>query len=161
MHEGGIATPLIARWPAGISSAGELRHTVGHVVDLAPTIVKLAGGEWPKTFGQSVLPPPPGHDLSPTFSQDLDIPHDCLWWYHEGNRAIRQGDWKLVAARDEHWQLYDLAKDRAENIDLATKHPEKVKELSDLWQAKLVEFQKLRRKDGDEKPQPKKRAATK
>ena len=121
VHEGGIATPLIAHWPAGIPAAGELRHAVGHVIDLAPTILKLAGGTWPKEFDGTKLPPPPGHDLSPTFSQDVDIDRDCLWWLHEGNRAIRQGDWKLVAARDEQWQLYNLANDRAENVDLAAK----------------------------------------
>ena len=145
VHEGGIATPLIARWPAGISAAGELRHAVGHVIDLAPTILKLAGGTWPTESDGLKLPPPPGRDLSPTFKQDVAIDRDCLWWLHEKNRAIRQGDWKLVAAHDEQWQLYDLAKDRAENHDLAEKNPEKAKELLDLWQKKLAEFQELAR----------------
>lgn len=161
VHEGGITTPLIARWPAGIKSAGELRHTVSHVIDLAPTILKLAGGPWPKDSDGLKLPPPPGHDLSPTFKEDVAIDRDYLWWLHEKNRAIRQGDWKLVAARDEQWQLYDLAKDRAENVDLAAKNPEKAKELSDLWQKQLNEFQQLAQKEGPEKPTPRKRAAKK
>jgi arylsulfatase A-like enzyme len=161
VHEGGIATPLIARWPAGISGAGELRHTVGYVIDLAPTILKLAGGTWPKESEGKKLPPPPGHDLSPTFKTDVVIDRDCLWWLHEKNRAIRQGDWKLVAAKDEQWQLYNLAKDRAENVDLAAKKPEKAKELSDLWQKKLNEFQQLARKDASDDPKPKRRGAAK
>jgi arylsulfatase A-like enzyme len=161
VHEGGIATPLIARWPAGISAAGELRHTVGHVIDLAPTILNLAGGAWPKESGGLTLPPPPGHDLSPTFKQDVAIDRDCLWWLHEKNRAIRQGDWKLVAAHDEQWQLYNLAKDRAENDDLATKYPDKAKALSHLWQQKVIEFQELARTNAPERPKPKNRPAKK
>jgi arylsulfatase len=147
VHEGGIATPLIARWPAGLSAAGELRHAVGHVIDLAPTMLHLAGGSWPKEFEGAKLPPPPGHDLSPAFNEDRPIDRDCLWWFHEGNRAIRQGEWKLVAARNEPWQLYDLGKDRAENIDLAAKFPEKTQELSRLWQSKLDEFATLGRNE--------------
>jgi arylsulfatase A-like enzyme len=147
VHEGGIATPLIARWPAKIPSGGDLRHAVGHVIDIAPTLLKLAGGEWPKSVVHDTPPSPPGHDLAPTFDEDRAIERDCLWWLHEGNRAIRQGDWKLVAARDEPWQLYDLAKDRAENIDLAAKLPAKAKELDDLWHSKLAEFQELARQN--------------
>jgi arylsulfatase len=147
VHEGGIATPLIARWPEKIKSAGELRHAVGHVIDLAPTILNLAGGAWPTQYEGTKLPPRPGHDLSPTFARDTPIERDCLWWLHERNRAIRQGDWKLVAARDEQWQLYDLAKDRAENADLTQKNPAKAKELEDLWNSKLGEFQELARQN--------------
>jgi arylsulfatase len=160
-HEGGIATPLIARWPDGISGAGELRHTVGHVIDLAPTILKLAGGAWPEESDGKKMPPHPGHDLSPTFKEDVTIDRDCLWWLHENNRAIRAGDWKLVAARDEKWQLYDLAKDRAENDDVSAKYPEKAKELLALWQKKLGEFQQLARENAPEQPKPKVRATRK
>jgi arylsulfatase A-like enzyme len=144
VHEGGIATPLVVRWPARIKAAGELRHAVGHVIDLAPTILKLAGGNWPKEFGGLALPPVSGEDLSPTFTRD-DAPDRELWWYHERNRAIRKGDWKLVAARDEPWQLYNLAKDRAENDDLAAQHPEKVDELKRAWQRRVAMFQGLAR----------------
>lgn len=149
VHEGGIATPLVARWPDRIPSGGERRHAVAHVIDLAPTILQLAGGTWPNEFQHTKLPAPPGHDLSPTFEQDCSIERDCLWWLHEGNRAIRKRDWKLVAARDEQWQLYDLAKDRAENVDLAKKFPDKAKELNDLWNVKRGEFQELARKNND------------
>ncbi|HVT27266.1 MAG TPA: arylsulfatase, partial [Lacipirellulaceae bacterium] len=100
----------------------------------------------------------PGHDLSSTFRKDVAIDRDCLWWLHEGNRAIRKGDWKLVAARGEPWQLYDLAHDRAENNDLAAKRPDKVKELSDLWQSRLEEFKKLAPQNSAKNFKPKKRA---
>jgi arylsulfatase len=152
VHEGGIATPLIARWPAEIKSAGEVRHAVSHVIDLAPTILRLAGRQWPTEFNQTKLPPPPGRALSPTFNDDRSIDRECLWWLHENNRAVRKGDWKLVAARGEPWQLYNLANDRAENVDLAAKHPEKTKEMIDLWQSKLTEFETQARKDASTKP---------
>jgi arylsulfatase len=161
VHEGGIATPLIVRWPAQIKSSGELRHAVGHVIDLAPTILNLASGTWPAEASGLRIPPHPGHDLGPTFKDDISINRDCLWWLHEKNRAIRQGDWKLVAARDEEWQLYNLAKDRSETNNLIKKNPDKAAELSQLWETKLAEFQRLARQDAPDKPKPKKRAAAK
>ena len=81
--------------------------------------------------------------MSPTFAHDVAIERDCLWWFHNGNRAIRCGDWKLVSAKDEPWELFDLARDRAENKDLAVANPGKVKELSEKWEAMLHEFQRL------------------
>lgn len=135
VHEGGVATPFIAHWPFGISAQGEMRHAVGHVIDLAPTIMKLAGGVWPPQSGAPA--PPPGKDLSPTFATDQPVERDFLWWFHTGNKAIRQGDWKLVAAKDEPWELFDLAHDRAENHDLAAEKPEKVEQLKSLWEKQL------------------------
>ncbi|MEZ6135976.1 MAG: arylsulfatase [Pirellulaceae bacterium] len=133
VHEGGISTPLIAHWPAGIRDPGQLRTQVGHVVDVAPTIVALAGGTWPsKVAGQSV-PPPPGMSLVSALQQSTDEPR-TVWWLHEGNRALRQGNYKLVAAKDEDWQLYDLTQDRAEEQNLITGLPEKAAELQVEWE---------------------------
>ncbi len=140
VHEGGIATPLIAHWPNGFSGKGELRSTVGHVIDLAPTILSLAGGTWPKEFAGQELPGNPGKDISPSFAEDKKIDRDYLWWLHDGNRAIRKGDWKLVAAKGDAWELFDLAHDRAENNDLAEKQPAKVRELKTDWESALSEF---------------------
>jgi arylsulfatase len=162
VNEGGIATPLIASWPAGISAKGELRHTVGHVIDITPTLVKLSGGEMRSQLDGDDLPPVPGRDLAATFNSDVSIDRDCLWWLHERNRAIRKGDWKLVEARDEkRWRLFDLSKDRAENHDLVAKHPDKVRELSEIWESKLEEFRTQAQKDAGSKPSPAKRARTK
>lgn len=141
VHEGGIATPFIAHWPVGIAAHGEFRHAVGHVIDLAPTIMHLAGGTWPQKSDAPV--PPPGKDLSPTFAKDVAIPRDFLWWFHSGNRAIRQGDWKLVSAEGEPWELFDLSRDRAENHDLAKDKPEKLNELKSLWENELQSFKAL------------------
>jgi arylsulfatase A-like enzyme len=132
VHEGGISTPLVVHWPDGIKAHGEWRSQVGHVIDIAPTLVELAGGVWPPKDAPAGTPEPPGRSLVPSFASESPTER-TLWWLHEGNRAIRQGDWKLVAAKEESWQLYDLAHDRAETRDLSSEHPEKVAELSKLW----------------------------
>ncbi|WP_146450487.1 arylsulfatase [Bythopirellula polymerisocia] len=141
VHEGGIATPLVVHWPAGIKSHGELRHTPGHLIDLAPTIVELAGGVWPERFQGLTVPPTPGRNLANSFASDQTIERDCLWWLHEGNRALRMGDWKLVAAKGEPWELYNLAIDRPENNNLAAEKPEKVQLLQSQWNEMTNEFE--------------------
>ena len=134
VHEGGISTPLIAHWPAGISAKGELRHTPAHVIDFVPTVLDLVGIEKPKQWEGEAIPEAPGKSLAPAFAKDETIARESLWWLHEDNKAIRVGDWKLVAAKGDAWALYDLKTDRAEQNDLAAKMPEKAKELADLWQ---------------------------
>lgn len=94
------------------------------------------------------VPSPPGTSLVPAFTTDGSVAHDYLWWLHERNRAIRVGDWKLVAAgREGPWELYDLAADRAETNNLAAKHPNKVRELAREWQRHFDEFRKLAAED--------------
>jgi arylsulfatase len=145
VHEGGISTPLIAHWPAGITAKGELRHTPGHVIDIVPTVLELAGVQKPKEWKGEPIPPAPGQSLVPAFSKDEIIARDNLWWLHEGHRAVRVGDWKLVAVRGGPWELYDLKTDRAEQHDLAVKRPEKVKELEAAWQRQTDSFTALAR----------------
>ena len=140
VHEGGITTPLIVHWPKGIPARGELRHDPGHLVDLAPTILELAGGKWPETHGGKPVPPPPGKSLVPAFAKDGSVTHDFFWWYHTGNRALRVGDWKLVAAGQAPWELYDLKSDRSESRNLAADLPDKVKELDEAWTRHMEEF---------------------
>ena len=142
VHEGGIATPLVVHWPQGIAARGELRQNVGHVIDLVPTILEATG-----VVDNVERPTPPGKSLLPAFAKDGSVQRDYLWWLHEGNRAIRRGDWKLVAADKEEWELYNLATDRAETNNLAAKHPEKVRELSAAWTARLNEFRELATRD--------------
>ncbi len=144
VHEGGIATPLIAHWPRGIKARGELRHTPGHVIDLVPTVLEAVGGRRPDMWDGKPVPPSPGKSLVPVLAADGSVDRDCLWWLHEGNRAIRIGDWKLVAAgQDGPWELYDLSVDRSEMTDLADHHPDKVHEMAQLWQTQLDEFSRL------------------
>ena len=143
VHEGGISTPLIASWPAGIAAHGELRHTPGHVVDIVPTVLELAGTPKPADWKGQPLPPAPGKSLAAAFAKDVTIERPSLWWLHEGNKAIRVGDFKLVAAKGDAWALYDLKTDRAEQDDLSAKMPEKAKQLAELWQKQTDEIASL------------------
>ncbi len=147
VHEGGIATPLIVHWPEGIAARGQLRRDPGHLIDLAPTILELAGGRWPETFSGKLVPSPPGKSLVPAFAKDGSVAHDYLWWYHIGNRAVRVGDWKLAAADGAPWELYDLRSDRCESNNLAKDHPDKVKELQQVWTRRAEEFRALAGQD--------------
>jgi arylsulfatase len=139
VHEGGISTPLIAHWPAGITARDELRETPAHLVDIVPTLLELTGATKPKEWQGQPIPLAPGKSLVPAFAKDVTVARESLWWLHEGNKALRVGDWKLVAAKDQPWSLYDLRTDRAEQNDLAAKMPDKVKEMAALWQKQTDE----------------------
>lgn len=143
LHEGGISTPLIAHWPAGIAGKGELRHTPSHVIDIVPTVLELAGVAKPGEWEGESIPVAPGKSLVPAFAKDVEIPRDFLWWMHEKNRAVRIGDWKLVADAGKPWELYDLKTDRAEQHDLAAAKPETVEKLSRVWQQETDRFTTL------------------
>jgi arylsulfatase len=148
VHEGGISTPLIVHWPRGIAARGELRHTPGHVIDIAPTILEAAGGKRFETWEGQPVPTPPGKSLVPLFAKDGGVAHESLWWLHEGNRALRAGDWKIVAAgKDSPWELYDLSSDRSESRNLAAEQPEKVRELAALWMKQFDEYAALAAND--------------
>jgi arylsulfatase len=124
-------------WPKGIAAKNELRTTPVHFIDIVPTVLEVAGGEMPREWNGTPLPPAPGLSVVPLFAKDGSVKHELLWWLHEGNRAIRVGDWKLVAAKDEPWELYDLTTDRIEQHNLAEQYPDKVRELSQRWEAEL------------------------
>lgn len=157
-HEGGAATPLIVHWPAGIAARGELRHTPGHVIDFVPTVLEIAGIQKPKAWSGEPIPDAPGRSLAPALVKDVPIPRDSLWWLHDGHRAIRVGDWKLVAAKGDPWELYDLKTDRAEQHNLAAKLPDKAQELAASWQAQTEAFTALAQKTLADQPQAKGKA---
>lgn len=144
VHEGGISSPLIVHWPAGIRARGELRHDMGHFIDLPPTVLELAGGRWPEKWEGKPVPPRPGKSLAPAFARDGAVTRESLWWYHAGNRAIRMGDWKLVAeGANGPWELYDMRTDRCESNNLATKNPGKARDLAEQWTRYAEEFRRL------------------
>jgi arylsulfatase len=147
VHEGGIATPLIVQRPRGLAARGEIRRDAGHVIDLVPTILEVAGARRFETWEGQPVPPPPGTSLVPAFARDGAVRHADLWWEHEGNRAIRVGDWKVVAAKDGPWELFDLAADRTEAHDLAPERPETVQELERRWRQHRDEFAALAARD--------------
>lgn len=135
-HEGGIATPLIVHWPAGIEARGELRHQTVHLIDIMPTCVEVAGAIYPETFNSHEILPMEGRSLVPGFGKD-DPAQRLLMWEHYGNAAIRKGKWKLVRTRQGtggEWKLYDMEHDRSEMHNLADKLPEKARELAELWE---------------------------
>ena len=141
VHEGGISTPLIVSWPNGIKDQGKLRHTQGHLIDLVPTLLQLADVSAPETWNGQKRPPLPGRSLVPAFGSDHNIPRDLIYFSHEGNRALRVGDQKIVAVgKSGEWELYDLARDRCEMHNIADEQPETVKKLSETWRQLDKEF---------------------
>lgn len=134
-HEGGIATPLIARWPERIREKGTLTNQVAHIIDLMPTCLDMAGARYPETFEGNAITPTPGKSLVPIFDGKTREPHERLYWEHEGNRAVREGRWKLAATKEGQWELYDLEADRTELNDLSKQYPDKAAELNRHWEA--------------------------
>ncbi|UCD52695.1 MAG: sulfatase-like hydrolase/transferase [Phycisphaerales bacterium] len=134
-HEGGIATPLIAHWPRIIQRQGKLVHEPGHVIDIMATCCDVTGATYPRTYGGHAITPLEGKSLLPLLKGNDRKGHDAIFWEHEGNRAVRQGKWKLVAAHREPWELYDLEADRTELHNLAERFPEKVSELKSLYRS--------------------------
>ena len=124
-----------------------MRSTPAHVIDVAPTLLELAAA---KVEADADGPPLPGQSLVRVFGGDEGALHDAIWFYHEGNRALRQGEWKIVHtvgprtpwravaefedARPGDWALYDLSKDRAEQHELSAEHPERVRSMAATWE---------------------------
>ena len=138
VHEGGISTPLVISWPKGLAATGTLVPVVGHVIDLLPTCLELAGVEYPKQFAGRELLPLEGSSLVPAFTgKPRPEPQTArtLAWEHEGNRAVRVGDMKLVATFRGAWELFDLSVDRSETRNLAAARPQEVAKLAAIWQA--------------------------
>ena len=148
VHEGGIATPLIAFWPDGIKAKNELRQQPGHLIDIMATCVDVAGADYPETYAEHQITPMEGVSLAPSFD-NLELEREApLFWEHEGNRALRLGQWKLVSRAEngprhwdqtselpmDAWELYDLENDRTELNNLASDYPERVNEMAALWQ---------------------------
>src|SRR5262249_49656918 len=106
------------------------------------------GGAAPEEVEGKPTPPRPGKSLVPLFTKDGTITHETIWWLHEGNRALRAGNWKIVAAgKDSAWELYDLTSDRSEMQNLAPEKPEKVRELAAMWAKQFEEYVALAAKD--------------
>ena len=146
-HEGGIATPLIIHWPKGINVKGQLRNQPGHLIDIMATCIDIAEIKYPTQFNGKNIQPFEGKSLLPAFA-NKPIKRDFIFWEHEGNRAIRVGKWKLVSkvhknksfteADENNWELYDMENDPSETKNLAVQFPEKVKELSGLWEKEAL-----------------------
>lgn len=134
VHEGGISTPLIARWP-GVVRSGSMTPQPGHIMDIMATCLDVAGVPYPANYRGRRILPLEGLSLRPVLEGRTRPPHPTLCWEHMGNRAIRQGRWKLVSRRPEQWELYDVEADRTEMNNLAPKNPARVGEMDALYRA--------------------------
>ncbi|MDB5273990.1 MAG: sulfatase [Chitinophagaceae bacterium] len=166
-HEGGTSTPFIA-WYTKVIKAGSVNSSIGYIADIMPTLVDLAGTKYPKEYKGNKITPTIGNSLLPLFKgQPSYKGHDQICWEHEGNRAVRQGNWKLVSRYDYKnnvelpWELYDIKNDRSETNNLAKKDLVKYAELQKVYatwadQIHVVPYQKLltlRKEKGGSKPQ--------
>lgn len=129
VHEGGISTPLIANWQAGGIRRDAIAHDYGHVSDIMASCLDAAGAQYPS---------PPiiqleGHSLLPVMKGGTRPP-PTLGWEHEGNRALRQGKWKLVSRHKQPWELFDIEADRTEQHDLAGQDPQRVAAMAQAWE---------------------------
>ncbi len=146
-HEGGIASPLIIHWPKGISAKGELRAQNSHLIDIMATCLDITGADYPTIYNGNDIQPFEGKSLVPAFINN-PVNRKFIFWEHEGNRALRADNWKLVSRTikekkftptDENaWELYNMDNDPSETINLATQFPGKLNEMIGLWEKEAI-----------------------
>ncbi len=134
IHEGGIATPLIFHWPEGIAGRNEVRHSPGYLPDIMATVLDITATPYPAQWPGRDVAPLEGHSLLSTFARDQET-RPPMFWEHEGNAAVRLGQWKLVRDYPKPWELYDMESDRTELNNLAAKHPERVRDMAAQYEA--------------------------
>ncbi|MBI1247888.1 sulfatase-like hydrolase/transferase [bacterium] len=137
-REGGISTPLIAHWPKGINlpnGKSRLVNAPGHVIDILPTLAEVGGATYPTEFEGNKIIPTEGQSFAAQFAKPTEVKPRDLFWEHQGNEAVRRGDWKAVRINRGPWSLYNLKEDRTETNNLNKTYPEKTKELAAAWHA--------------------------
>ena len=131
-QEGGISSPFIACWPKVIKPTPKPVHAVGHETDLMPTFLEAAGATYPTKVPAGPIPAMVGQSMMPLF-QGKTRDRKTIYWEHEGNKAVRDGKWKLVSRFPEGWELYDMEADRTELHDLAHARPERVAAMAAMY----------------------------
>ncbi|MDE0839728.1 MAG: arylsulfatase, partial [Kiritimatiellae bacterium] len=139
VHEGGVATPMILSYPDGVSKTGSIAKDPGHLIDIMATCVDYAGATYPTEFAGKTITPMQGVSLRPVLEGKALNRGKPVFFAHEGNSAIREGRWKLVAKKKDvkadNWELYDMQVDRSETNNLAAKHPERTADMKKRWYA--------------------------
>jgi arylsulfatase len=140
LAEGGIHNALIVSGPSIKRPRGSINNGIMHVADIMPTLLEIAGTGYPKSYQGRELPALYGKSWGPLLAGRAESPRteqEYLAWELFGNRAVRQGEWKLrwqyKPLGKGEWELFNLVADPAERKDLAAEHPEKVKALIALW----------------------------
>ena len=138
--EGGIRNALIVSGPAVKRPKGSINHGLMHVAAIMPTLLELAGADYPKTHEGREAPKLIGKSWNPVLAGQTEssrTDEDYLAWEIFGNRAVRQGDWKVrwqyKSFGKGDWELFNVAKDPGERKDLAAEHPDKLKQMLALW----------------------------
>jgi arylsulfatase A-like enzyme len=133
-YEGGISTPAIVHWPAGITrSVGSIVHSPAHLVDVLPTLAEAAGASMPQTYPGRTPAALAGISLLPILQGKEIKSRPPLHFVFETDRALRDGDWKLVSFRNQPWELYNMANDRTETQNLANQHPDITERMIGQW----------------------------
>lgn len=140
VHEGGISTPLIAHWPKGFPAKNELRANPSHLIDIMATCIDISEAKYPTERGGNQIKPLEGKSLKPVFHNE-PLDREAIFWEHEGHRAVRMGDWKLVAKGQMRnrqlpvkWELYNIANDRTESVNLIEKEPVLASKMKKMWE---------------------------
>ncbi|MFP4381037.1 MAG: sulfatase-like hydrolase/transferase, partial [Candidatus Sumerlaeia bacterium] len=134
VHEGGISTPLIVHWPEVIRES-RIVHEPCHVVDIMATCLEVSGAAYPREHNGHEVQPLEGESLAPVFRGEKWQRQNPIYFEHQGNRAIRMGDWKLVNRHPGDWELYNMCEDRTELNDLAAGDADRSRKLRKIWQA--------------------------
>jgi arylsulfatase len=140
LAEGGIRNALVVSGPVVKRTKGSINHGITHVADIMPTLLEIAGAGYPKTNEGRDVPPLMGKSWGPMLAGKVESPRteqDAIAWEIFGNRAVRQGDWKIrwqfKSFGKGDWELFNLAADPSERKDLAAERPDKLKAMLALW----------------------------
>jgi arylsulfatase A-like enzyme len=132
VHEGGISTPFIMSWPGRVPAGTTVRFPA-HIIDVMPTLLAAAGTSYPGHRDGHPLPALAGISLLDYVGDAATPPDRMLFFEHEGHRALRAGDWKLVSVNQGDWELYNMERDRTELVDHAAREKARVQELAQQW----------------------------
>jgi len=135
VHEGGIATPMIVSWPGYIVNPGSISHHTGHINDVMTTICDITGAKYPEIYKGNEIIPMQGKSLAPILNGEILKDSNPIFFEHNGNRAVRQGDWKIVSRKGTPWELYNLRENRTETNNVIESHKELANDLMKRYES--------------------------